>query len=697
VDIRESKKKLDWGLPVQYLKGVGPRRAQLLAKLGIETLEDLFYYSPRAYEDRSHWSQIRELRPGQMVTVKGKVRGVNEWNPRRGLNILKIAIGDNSGVIYALWFNQPFRREQFRVGQEVIISGKVEKKRELQIQNPNYEILSQDEEDLIHTGRIVPLYSLTSNLTPRILRAIVKGALDTYVFQVPDTLPRFVRQRYSLPDLSWAIYQIHFPDNFAAKEKARRRLVFDEFFSLQLYLAIRKQALQRDVVGIAHHSDERLLEKFFRSLPFPLTAAQKRVIEEIKQDMESSRPMNRLIQGDVGSGKTVVAVVALLIAIGGGYQGALMAPTEILAEQHYLTLQPLLFPLAIKVALLTGSIRRSERQKILDEIKSGGTQVVIGTHALIQEGVEFHRIGLVIIDEQHRFGVMQRALLREKGLNPDVLVMTATPIPRSLALTVYGDLDVSIIDELPPGRQPVSTYWINSRKRPDLYQFIRKQVTEGRQIYVVYPLIEESEVLEAAAATKMAEHLQKEVFSDLKVGLLHGQLPTEEKEAVMRAFKNKQIDILVATSVIEVGIDIPNATVMVIEDADRFGLAQLHQLRGRVGRGEYLSYCILISNPSSEEARRRMQIFSRLRDGFAIAEEDLKLRGPGEFFGTRQHGLPDLRIANIINDVHILKMARREAFHLVETDPRLENPDCQPLREALKRKFAGKLRLLSVG
>lgn len=691
------KKKLDWDLPVQYLKGVGPRRSQLLAKLGIVTLEDLIYYFPRAYEDRSHWCQIKELKPGQMVTVKGMVLSVNEWRSRRGLNLLKVTIGDDSGLLYLLWFNQPFRRGQFIVGQEVIVSGEVEMKRELQILNPNYEILSHNEEDLIHTGRIVPLYSLTGNLTPRILRTIIKEALDTYASQVPDFLPSFIRQRHYLPDLSWAIYQIHFPENFGGKEKARRRLVFDEFFILQLYLAMKKKTLQENARGISHHPDENLLKKFYRNLPFSLTVAQKRVINEIKQDMESFHPMNRLIQGDVGSGKTVVAVVALLIAVGGSYQGALMVPTEILAEQHYLTLLPHLSPLGIRITLLTGSMKRSERQKALTEIKNGETDVVVGTHALIQEGVEFHRLGLTIIDEQHRFGVMQRALLREKGLNPDVLVMTATPIPRSLALTVYGDLCVSIIDELPPGRQPISTYWINPRKRPDLYQFIRKQVAEERQIYVVYPLIEESEILDVAAATKMAEHFQEEVFPDLRVGLLHGRLPTEEKEAVMRAFKNRGIDILVATSVIEVGIDIPNATVMVIEDADRFGLAQLHQLRGRVGRGEHPSYCILISNPSSEEGKRRMQVLTKLRDGFAIAEEDLKLRGPGEFFGTRQHGLPDLRIAHIINDVEILELARREAFRLIETDSRLENLEYLLLREVLKRKFVERLSLISVG
>jgi ATP-dependent DNA helicase RecG len=620
---------------------------------------------------------------------------VKKIRPR--LELLKVAVGDGTGIIYAVWFNQSYLRKSFPAGTVVILSGKVDRFREIQLLNPTYEILTGDEDDLIHTGRLVPIYSLTEQLTQRSLRSLIKEALDKYAARLPEILPETIRKTHSLIDLSRALIHIHFPDGEEDNTVAHRRLIFDEFFFLQLGLALRKEKKIQGK-GIQHRVPGKLFEGLKEVLPFELTAAQERVIEQVRVDMEREVPMNRLLQGDVGSGKTIVATFALLTAVEGGFQAALMVPTEILAEQHFLNLQRWLLPRGIKVTLLIGSISSRMRKEALGDIASGESNIIVGTHALIQEEIKFSRLSLIVIDEQHRFGVRQRAALKGKGLEtPDVLIMTATPIPRTLALTVYGDLDVSTIDELPPGRKPVVTYWVREKNRPGVYKFVEEEIKKGRQAYIVYPLIEKSEKLDVKAATEMAEHFQRNIFPHLRVGLLHGRMKGEVKEKIMKSFKQGKINILVSTTVIEVGIDIPNASLMVIEEAERFGLAQLHQMRGRVGRGDYQSYCLLMGSPASQEGRKRLQVMTETGDGFQIAEEDLELRGPGEFFGTRQSGMPELRLGNIVSDMKLMELARQEAFSLVNEDPHLQDPEHHLVRECLRERFKGKLELSSIG
>lgn len=685
---------------VQYVKGVGPRLASVLNKLGIFTVKDLLFYFPRRHEDRTRFARVSQLRHGDAATVLGTVIAADNVSTRGSLVLTKVLVDDGSGVVVLTWFNQKFRREQFQKlrGRKIIAYGTVQSGRwGVEIANPEWEVYS-DDADPLSSGRVVPVYPLTEGVYQTQLRRIIRNAVDAYASLLEETLPVEIRGRLGLVDIERAIRNIHFPEDEEALEAARRRLVFDELFLLQLALAMRKRGAEAPGRGIEFKIPDNLEEELRQILPFELTNAQKRVIREIASDMARPVCMNRLLQGDVGSGKTVVALAAMLIAARNGYQSALMAPTEILAEQHYLGISDYISRLdlmGIHVDLLTGSIGASRRQAVRERIASGETQIVIGTHALIQEGVEFKNLGLVVIDEQHRFGVLQRAALVEKGLNPDMLVMTATPIPRTLTLTVYGDLDVSIIDELPPGRKPVKTHWKQVGERRKVYEALRKIIDQGRQAYVVCPLIEESEKLQARAASELAEFLANEMFPDLRVGLLHGQMKTEEKDAVMSAFRRGEIDILVSTTVIEVGVDVPNATVMIIEDADRFGLAQLHQLRGRVGRGSEQSFCVLICEGTSEESIRRMQIMTSTNDGFTIAEEDLKLRGPGEFYGTRQSGMIGMKIADIFRDVPVLELARKEAFELVESDPELSDPRHQVLKRELLDKYEG-LQLVTV-
>jgi len=530
----------------------------------------------------------------------------------------------------------------------------------------------------------VPIYPLTEGIRQKRMRQIIWNAVQ-YAHLAPEILPRSVRERLGLMPIQQAIAQIHFPDSEQAIDPARQRLVFEEFFLMQLGVGMQRQRTRQER-GIAMRIDaDRLNEMLHRIVPFELTNAQKRVIREIWSDMAQPHPMNRLLQGDVGSGKTIVAAAAILAAVDNQYQAAMMAPTEILAEQHYINLHRLFQPLGICVELLVGRLSNKQRQQARERIATGRGMVAVGTHALIQEGVEFARLGLAIIDEQHRFGVLQRAALRDKGVMPHVLVMTATPIPRTLTLTLYGELDVSIIDELPPGRKPVRTHWKTPEERLKVYAGVRKLIEEGRQAYVICPLIDESDKLQVRAAEQMAEHLQKDVFPDLRVGLLHGRMKPAEKEAVMDAFRAGELQILVSTTVIEVGVDVPNAAAIVIEDADRFGLAQLHQLRGRVGRSEHQSYCVLIANPKSDDGQRRMDIMTRTNNGFLIAEEDLRIRGPGEIYGTRQSGMPSFRVADLVKDMRLLEVARQEAFHLLEYDPDLSRPEHAALREAVER------------
>ncbi|MEW5768394.1 MAG: ATP-dependent DNA helicase RecG [bacterium] len=713
---------------IQYLKGVGPKRAKIPELLGLTTVGDILQYYPRIYQDRRHIKPISQLRKGERETIKGVVIGAEQTGRR---NILKIMVSDGTGYISLVCFGRPQMRKYLPTGTHIILTGRVNVFRsEIQISDFEYEILKDNEDDLIHTNRIVPLYPLGLGLpqgAQRTMRLIARLALDRYVQDLAEPLPSSILVKYRLPDASSAIKGIHFPDSEEEYKQARSRLVFDEFFYLQLALGMRRQR-ERQKEGIAYTNQGKLAEVFIRSLPFSLTRAQERVIQEIRRDMGSPTPMNRLLHGDVGSGKTVVAAVAALTAVEDGCQAAVLAPTEILAEQHYFNLSQYFVKAASQfaspgispsphLALLTSGLKAREKEETLGQVRSGEVNIIVGTHALIQEGVEFHRLGLVIIDEQHRFGVMQRAALRDKAqltstVAPDCLVMTATPIPRTLALTVYGDLDTSVLDELPPGRRQVITKCRSAESLPRIYAFIRDQVKAGRQAYIVYPLIEESEELDLKAATVAYEHLTKEVFPDLRVGLLHGRIRPDEKDEIMQAFYEHRLDVLVATSVIEVGIDVPNASIMMIEEAERFGLAQLHQLRGRVGRSTHPSYCILLTKsqiaeavnsphtiPDDDSLAKAVQRISSLvqtNDGFKIAEADLAIRGPGEFFGTRQSGMPELKLANPIQDIKQLQAAREEAFSILENDPTFSNPEHQLLRQVFEHNFKDRLVLSEI-
>lgn len=684
--------KNDLGKSVQYIKGIGPQRADMLAKLGIFTLGQLLEHYPRRYEDRSRLKLINQLEHKAVETVTGKVVGTEEIKPRRGLTITKIAVADDTGVAYGVWFNQAYVRKQYKTGDRVILSGRVERRnREVQILEPEIELI--DKGEAIHTGRIVPVYPLAENLSQRVFRTIIKQALEQVIGQIQDPLPAFLRQQNGLLVKSLALENIHFPQDEVSLAQARRRLVYEELFILQLGLLLLKYHKQTDEQGIRHGKNGKLSEAWQKHMPFSLTGDQLKVIEEIRVDMEADRVMNRLLQGDVGSGKTIVAAAALVKTVESGYQGAMMAPTEILADQHYTALRSLLSPLGLNVALLTGSQPRKVRERVLEEIRNGVAQIVVGTHALIQTAVKFSRLGLVITDEQHRFGVKQRALLQQKGYWPDVLVMTATPIPRTLALTLYGDLDYSVIREMPPGRQRVATYVVTSDYRPRIYNFIRKLVADGRQVYMVCPLVEETDKLQAKAVTQLAEQLAVNEFADLAVGLLHGKMKPAEKDAVMHRFINNEIQVLVATTVIEVGVNVPNAALIVIEGAERFGLAQLHQLRGRVGRDSHKAYCVLISDAETAESLQRLNCLKETADGFALAEKDLALRGPGEFFGTRQHGLPDLKLANLLEDYETLVQARQDADLLI----RQGQPLPEQLKTILKERFSGDNQLVFIG
>jgi ATP-dependent DNA helicase RecG len=675
--------------PVTTLRGVSATYARRLERLNIRTVRDLLFHLPRRYDDYSRLKRIDELRYGEEVTLVGTVWDTKTRQARNGLHITTCIVADNSGTIEVTWFNQPYLASRLRPGREIVLSGRVEEYLgRLTFQSPTWEPLEREQ---LHTGRLVPVYPLTEGLSDRWLRRLIKTTLDGYVSQVVDPLPAYLRSQERLLDLAAALRAVHFPRNQEEIAQARRRLCFEEFLLVQLGV-LRKRHAWRSRRGMAAPPSPAV-ERFFTALPFRLTAAQERAWRQISVDLAQATPMSRLLQGDVGSGKTVVAVAAMLQVVASGLQAALMAPTEILATQHFDTICRLIGELTlprdggreepVRVALLTGSLRAREKAEVREAIAAGEVDIVVGTHALIQEGVQFQRLGLVIVDEQHRFGVQQRTSLRQKGdgdLVPHLLVMTATPIPRTLALTIYGDLDLSVIDELPPNRQRVITHLIAPRERERAYQFVRAQVEKGHQAFIICPLIEETDKMEAKAATEEYERLQEEVFPDLRLALLHGRMNADEKDAVMEAFRNGEYDVLVSTAVVEVGIDVPNATVMLIEGANRFGLAQLHQFRGRVGRGEAQSYCLLISDSAAQEAMDRLAIVARTHDGFALAEEDLRLRGPGEFFGTRQSGLPDLKVATL-SDGRILEDARRVARTIFESDPDLAQPAHAALRE----------------
>ncbi len=668
---------------VKYLKGVGPRRAEVLASRGIRTIEDFLYYAPFRYEDRTHLTRIRDLVPGQTTTVLVKVLTCGLMRTRRkGVYIYDLAATDSSGLLRCKWFNALYleRNKVFRSGQRVFFYGKVEHDPygtgNLQIIQPQFEILPESDtesQNSLEVGRVVPIYESLGALGPRVLRRLMWTALDSLGGQIPDRLPLSIRQKNHLMDRAAALSQSHFPGPQHPLEElcrfrtsAQVRLIFEEFFSVSAGLALKRRKA-RTLQGVEFHIQDSARKAIRKILPFHPTSAQKRVLKEIVDDMCSPHPMNRLLQGDVGSGKTIVAVQAAILAMENGYQVALMAPTEILAMQHYLYVEQLFRPLDYRVDLLISARKATEKAELKKRIAEGELNLVIGTHALIEEDVEFARLGLVVVDEQHRFGVLQRYGLIRKGYNPDVLVMTATPIPRTLALTLYGDLDFSVIDELPPNRTPIETHLMEEPDRPRAFEFVREKVRHGEQVYVVCPVIEEGGKLDLKPAVRMYEQLSRNVFPEFAVGLLHGRLTSEEKEGVMRGFKQGKVQILVSTTVIEVGVDVPNATVMLIEHADRFGLSQLHQLRGRIGRGRKKSYCLLMADERrSEVADERLRTMTESTDGFRISEIDLKLRGPGEFFGTRQWGIPAFRIANLLRDQEILEWARREASEFIQ-------------------------------
>jgi len=707
--------------PIQYLKGIGPKRAKSFSKAGINTIEDLLYYSPRRYEDRTKFISISKLQEGQTYTIKAQVlaKGERQSFRRKGFNIIEVAVGDSTGKIYCVWFNQPYLKEYLKVGVTLVLYGRIERYAgRLQMNSPEFEILSsqseescpcpaparrsgtcaQGRDESLSMGRITPIYSLPGGITQRYFRQIIKNTLDGYLPEINDSLPFDIRSRNNLLNLARSLINIHFPDNLDTQNEACRRLFFEEFFLFQLPLALRKLK-KNEKAGICHKIDGGLINVFIEGLPFRLTLAQEKVIDEIKSDMAKPTAMQRLLQGDVGSGKTVVATVASLIAIQGGYQAAFMVPTEILAKQHYSVVSRQVLGVRddIKIGLLISSINKKEKEKIFKDIKEGKIDLVIGTHALIEESVKFKNLGLIVIDEQHKFGVGQRALLPAKGTNPDILIMTATPIPRTLAITLYGDLDVSVINELPPGRLAVKTIHFSGEDKSQAYEIAKDQLRIGCQAYIVYPLIDESYALDIKGAKKMYSELKSGEFNEFKLGLIHGRLKQNEQDEIMSKFKQKELDVLVSTTVLEVGIDIANATCMIIESAERFGLSQLHQLRGRVGRGRQESFCMLISDAETPQAKMRLASMVKYNDGFRIAEEDLKIRGPGEFFGRRQSGLSELRITNPLTQMQLLKKAREEAIKMIHTDPKLGLRQNAFLKEKLIQRFPGYEKLMMVG
>lgn len=681
---------------IQYLKGVGPKRAGLFRKLDIGTVRDLLYYPPRRYLDRSQIKKIRDIRPEQLVSVLGKVADRGLVRTRRGLTILNLLLTDGTGYLLCRWYNQPYLLDRFKIDDRLMVSGTILADHGLTMSNPEYEPLDQEDSQLIHTGRIVPVHPATAGLSPKQIRTVIKPVLEDQLGQLEDPLSEILLQRHHLPGLTQALRQLHFPDSLASAAAAHRRLAFEELLYLELVLLLMKRTRLSGHPG-CRIGPSSWREDLLSILPFSLTEAQERVIEEISRDLSSGLPMHRLLQGDVGSGKTVVALAAMIQTVRGGFQASLMAPTELLAEQHFWLISGPLERLGIRSALLTGRISPRQKEEIYRGLQNGSIGVCLGTQALIQDQVSFRRLGLAVIDEQHRFGVRQRAALRFRGAHPHLLVMTATPIPRTLAMTLYGDLDLSLIDQIPAGRQPVVTRWTGESQRSRVYQFIGKMLAEGRQAYVVYPVIEETEKQDLKAAIKMHQSLAR-VFPGRQVGLMHGQLSLEERQSAMEDFRSRALDILVSTTVIEVGIDVPNASLMVVEHAERFGLSQLHQLRGRVGRGPHKSFCILMAGPRlSPEARLRLETMQSTSDGFKIAEKDLEIRGPGEFWSTRQHGLPRLKIADLQADADLITPAREEASAILAADPALSVPPWDKLRTAIKSFHPQADKYLSTG
>ncbi len=674
---------MDLDLPVETVSGIGPKRAALLENLNIRTVRDLVFHFPRDYQDRRNVTSIAEAREGETATIEAEVTGSRMVRLRGRMSLAVVTLRDATGEMQATWFGRGFLANTFTKGARGLFTGVVGKYKGSCLKNPEYEILSGDEEDRLHTGRVVPIYRLTEKITQRLLRRWIWTILEQIAGKLEETLPEDLLARYGFPPINAAMRTVHFPSEIAEAETARERFAYEELLAIQLGVLSARAARLHEEKGNRHVVDGPMLKAFRASLPFQLTPAQHRVVSDILDDMASPRPMVRLLQGDVGCGKTIVALHAAAAAADGGYQTALMAPTEVLAEQHFLSLRAMLEPLGLWIDLLTGSTRGSA--EVRRRIARGDAQVVVGTHALIQESTQFRNLGLAIIDEQHRFGVCQRSTLVEKGLRPDILHMTATPIPRTLAITVYGGMDISVIDELPPGRIPVKTRRITPAKVEDLYGYVVEQAGKSFQTYFICPLVEESEKRDLKAVTTHFEELSAGPFSGLRTALMHGRLDPDEKDAIMRRFKKGEIDVLFSTTVIEVGIDVANATTMIIEDAPQFGLTQLHQLRGRVGRGQEQSHCFLLGAPVTDDGKRRIEIMCATNSGFDIAEEDLKLRGAGEFYGVRQAGLSDLRVADLIRDSRLLDQARRDALEILKKDPLLTAPEYGYLATLAKR------------
>lgn len=682
---------------VQFIKGVGPKRAQALSKMGIDNARDLLYHFPRRYLDRSTVSQISSLKKDQQVTVVGKIESKNYIRTRRG-GYFQLLVKDETGYLRCKWFRgSKYVQNLFKEGETVAFSGKVNYYKGYELVHPDYDKI---EDESINTGRIVPLYPSSEPLKKMYLnskgfRRLFRKIFKKYKIALNDLIPQKVRENLNLPGFKTALKQIHFPDNIQQLKIARKRFIFEELFYLQLIMQLKRERVKAVNNQFGYEAPGKLLKQIYEKLPFDLTKAQKRVVKEIWQDMKAENVMNRLVQGDVGSGKTIVAILAASIAIGNGYQAAIMAPTEILAEQHHQNLKNMTRGLSIETVLLVGNQNQSDRKDILNRIEDHQANLIVGTHALIQEHVVMDKLALVIIDEQHRFGVTQRSDLINKGLNPDVLVMTATPIPRTMSMTLYGDMDISTIDENPARKGKIITKRVTKNKLPQVYKFIKQKIEQGQQAYIVYPLIEESEKIDLKAAEKGFEKMKRK-FDGYSLALLHGRLKSEEKESIMKAFQDGNIDILISTTVIEVGVDNPNANIMVIENAERYGLTQIHQLRGRVGRGEEDGICVLVERNSSEKARERLKILCSTSDGFKISRADLKMRGPGEFFSSKQHGYPKMKIADLVRDRKILQYAHRAAAKLIQKDPHLRSKSNQVIRKHLLENYKQYMKFIDV-
>ncbi|OIO39088.1 MAG: ATP-dependent DNA helicase RecG [Candidatus Omnitrophica bacterium CG1_02_49_10] len=671
---------------VRFIKGVGPGRAQLLARLGIYNISDMLFCYPRRHEDRSRIRPISEVKAAGVETIEAAVTATGLLRSRRGQSMLKVRISDGTGRMNIVFFNQPYLKNYLKKGVRAVFYGRVDNFKGLQMNNPEFEIMGEEEHDSVHTGRIVPVYPLTAGLGQRWLRNLIYGVIEDYSAYLKETLPTSIRARNKLLGYGDAVKNMHFPKSEYMMKESRRRLVFDEFVFMQLFIGLKRHHIRENSPGVKHSVKEDFVSSFLGSMPFELTKGQRKAMAEVSKDMASSKPMARLLQGDVGSGKTAVAAYAMALSAHNGMQAALMAPTEILADQHFITISQFLSPMGFRIELLTGGVK--DKESVCEKISSGEADMIVGTHALIADTVRFKNLGLAVVDEEHKFGVIQReALLSKVPKRPDMLIMTATPIPRTLALTIYGEFDISTLSDMPKGKRSVITYWFDPSRRSEIYDFVKARLKEGKQAFIISPLIDSAKRADISGAENIYSRLKNDIFSGYAIKLLHGKMPKGAQDAAMKAFRDKEADLLVATTIVEVGIDVPNATIMVIDHAERFGLAQLHQLRGRIGRSAGESYCILISDAESNSAGERLGSMIASQDGFYISEKDMEIRGPGRLFGVRQHGFGELKLADLTNDLEILKKARDEAFRIVGSDPGLDKEEHRNIRSAMDRRF----------